>query len=57
MPNVVQVTAPVTNRGQIEALARSTQYNTPINMYSDANLSEALQHNQLSAVADNPATR
>ncbi|XP_060741002.1 PDZ and LIM domain protein 3b isoform X2 [Tachysurus vachellii] len=55
-PNVVQGTAPVTNRSQIEGLARSTQYNSPINLYSDPSLSEALHHTQLSAVANKPAT-
>ncbi|XP_062856490.1 PDZ and LIM domain protein 3b isoform X1 [Trichomycterus rosablanca] len=53
MGNVVQTsTAPVYNRSQTESLAHSTQYNTPVHLYSNANLSEALQNSQMSAVAN-----
>ncbi|KAG9272601.1 PDZ and LIM domain protein 3b isoform X1 [Astyanax mexicanus] len=47
MRNALQ-SVPVTNLGQNEALALS-QYNSPINLYSDASLSEALQQAQMSA--------
>ncbi|XP_035387974.1 PDZ and LIM domain protein 3b isoform X1 [Electrophorus electricus] len=56
MGSVAQVpcpnAAPVSNRGRDEALARSAQYNTPVNLYSDANLSEALQQVQMSTVGN-----
>ncbi|XP_072519751.1 PDZ and LIM domain protein 3b isoform X1 [Salminus brasiliensis] len=47
MSNAVQ-SGPVTNLGQNEALGLS-QYNSPINLYSEASLSEAIQQAQMSA--------
>ncbi|KAI4897250.1 hypothetical protein NFI96_024619 [Prochilodus magdalenae] len=51
MENAVQVpcSVPLNNRTQGEALAPSTQYNSPINLYSDTSLSEAMQQAQMSA--------
>ncbi|KAL7885800.1 hypothetical protein AOLI_G00060950 [Acnodon oligacanthus] len=51
MGNAVQVpcSVPVNNPTQNEALALSAQYNSPINLYSDASLSEAIQQAQMSA--------
>ncbi|XP_036424540.1 PDZ and LIM domain protein 3b isoform X1 [Colossoma macropomum] len=51
MGNAVQVpcSVPVNNPTQNEALALAAQYNSPINLYSDASLSEAIQQAQMSA--------
>ncbi|XP_076877428.1 PDZ and LIM domain protein 3b isoform X1 [Brachyhypopomus gauderio] len=56
MGNVVQApcsqAAPVTNHGQNKAPAHLALYNTPINLYSDAALAEALHQTQMSTVGN-----